>query len=101
MAGATGPLLCSQRGHTGQVSCAASVGTDVRGDGRLLAAGARAPGPVGAARPQSGDCRSGVLVAIGGGRSLFIYCVGTGSPTVILEAGLGGNIDDGETFRVA
>jgi pimeloyl-ACP methyl ester carboxylesterase len=36
----------------------------------------------------------GRLVRIGGGRSLFLYCVGTGSPTVILEAGFGGNIDD-------
>ena len=36
----------------------------------------------------------GRLVAIGGGRSLFLYCVGTGSPTVILEAGFGGNIDN-------
>ena len=36
----------------------------------------------------------GRLVRIGGGRSLFVYCVGTGSPTVILEAGFGGNIDD-------
>ena len=27
-----------------------------------------------------------------GGRSLFIYCVGTGSPTVILEAGMTGDL---------
>jgi pimeloyl-ACP methyl ester carboxylesterase len=36
----------------------------------------------------------GRLVPIGGGRSLFLHCVGTGRPTVILEAGFGGNIDD-------
>jgi pimeloyl-ACP methyl ester carboxylesterase len=31
----------------------------------------------------------GRLVAIGGGRSLYMVCVGSGSPTVVLEAGLG------------
>jgi pimeloyl-ACP methyl ester carboxylesterase len=33
----------------------------------------------------------GRLVAIGGGRSLYLHCEGTGSPTVILEAGFGGD----------
>jgi pimeloyl-ACP methyl ester carboxylesterase len=33
----------------------------------------------------------GRLVAIGGGRSLYLVCVGSGSPTVVLEAGLGAN----------
>jgi pimeloyl-ACP methyl ester carboxylesterase len=33
----------------------------------------------------------GRLVPIGGGRSLFIHCVGSGSPTVVLEAGFGGD----------
>ena len=33
----------------------------------------------------------GRLVGIGGGRSLYLECVGAGSPTVVLEAGLGGN----------
>jgi pimeloyl-ACP methyl ester carboxylesterase len=32
---------------------------------------------------------SGTLVAIGGGRSLYLECVGSGSPTVVLEAGFG------------
>ena len=32
---------------------------------------------------------SGRLVAIGGGRSLYMECVGSGSPTVVLEAGFG------------
>lgn len=31
----------------------------------------------------------GELVDIGGGRSLFLHCVGSGSPTVVLEAGFG------------
>jgi pimeloyl-ACP methyl ester carboxylesterase len=33
----------------------------------------------------------GRLVDIGGGRSLYLYCVGSGSPTIVLEAGFGGN----------
>jgi pimeloyl-ACP methyl ester carboxylesterase len=33
----------------------------------------------------------GRLVAIGGGRSLYLHCMGSGSPTVVLEAGFGGN----------
>jgi pimeloyl-ACP methyl ester carboxylesterase len=32
---------------------------------------------------------SGRLVGIGGGRSLFLDCVGSGRPTVVLEAGFG------------
>ena len=36
----------------------------------------------------------GHLVAIGAGRSLYLHCEGTGSPTVILESGFGGNSDD-------
>jgi pimeloyl-ACP methyl ester carboxylesterase len=34
---------------------------------------------------------SGRLVAIGGGRRLFLDCVGSGTPTVVLEAGFGGD----------
>ena len=37
---------------------------------------------------------AGRLVAIGGGRSLFVRCVGSGTPSVILEAGLGGSAAD-------
>jgi pimeloyl-ACP methyl ester carboxylesterase len=33
---------------------------------------------------------TGKLVGIGGGRSLYLVCEGAGSPTVVLEAGLGG-----------
>ena len=32
---------------------------------------------------------SGRFVAIGGGRSLYMHCVGSGTPTVVLEAGFG------------
>lgn len=41
----------------------------------------------------------GRLVPIGGGRSLFIYCLGTGSPTVILEAGSAATLMTGVRFR--
>ena len=34
----------------------------------------------------------GRLVAIGGGRSLYTECVGSGSPTVVLEAGFGADL---------
>jgi pimeloyl-ACP methyl ester carboxylesterase len=33
----------------------------------------------------------GRFVAIGGGRTLYMVCVGSGSPTVVLEAGFGAN----------
>src|SRR5438067_2330704 len=36
----------------------------------------------------------GKLVAIGGGRTLYLKCVGSGGPTVVLEAGFGGNNDN-------
>ncbi len=36
----------------------------------------------------------GKLVAIGGGRSLFMRCIGSGSPTVVLEAGFGGDVNN-------
>jgi pimeloyl-ACP methyl ester carboxylesterase len=35
----------------------------------------------------------GRLVNIGGGRSLYLKCVGSGTPTVVLEAGFGDNTD--------
>jgi pimeloyl-ACP methyl ester carboxylesterase len=35
----------------------------------------------------------GRLVSIGGRRSLYLNCVGSGSPTVVLEAGFGDNTD--------
>jgi len=36
----------------------------------------------------------GSLVKIGGGRSLYLKCVGSGSPTVVLESGFGGTTND-------
>ena len=36
----------------------------------------------------------GDLVDIGGGRSLYLRCVGSGSPTVVLEAGFGGTTNN-------
>jgi pimeloyl-ACP methyl ester carboxylesterase len=36
---------------------------------------------------------SGTLVAIGGGHSLYLHCVGSGTPPVVLEAGLGAASD--------
>jgi pimeloyl-ACP methyl ester carboxylesterase len=36
----------------------------------------------------------GRLVGIGGGRSLYLKCVGSGSPTILLEAGFGGTTND-------
>lgn len=36
----------------------------------------------------------GRLVSIGGGRSLYLKCQGSGTPTVILEAGVGAGSDD-------
>jgi pimeloyl-ACP methyl ester carboxylesterase len=36
----------------------------------------------------------GRLVGIGGGRSLYLHCMGSGTPTVLLEAGFGGNSND-------
>jgi pimeloyl-ACP methyl ester carboxylesterase len=36
----------------------------------------------------------GHLVAIGRGRSLYLYCTGSGRPTVVLEAGFGGTHDN-------
>jgi pimeloyl-ACP methyl ester carboxylesterase len=39
--------------------------------------------------PSPGVVGPGRLVGIGGGRGLFVECVGSGSPSVVLEAGLG------------
>ena len=39
------------------------------------------------------------LVTIGGRRSLFLDCIGSGTPTVVLEAGFGGNTHDWEAVQ--
>jgi pimeloyl-ACP methyl ester carboxylesterase len=56
----------------------------------LLAPGAAIaePGPPSAAAWYAGYAHDSRLVAIGNGRSLNLYCLGAGSPTVILESGL-------------
>src|SRR5512132_3653055 len=41
--------------------------------------------------PAPGVVGPGRLVGIGGGRRVFVECVGSGSPSVVLEAGLGAN----------
>jgi pimeloyl-ACP methyl ester carboxylesterase len=41
------------------------------------------------APPSPGVVGPGRLVGVGGGRELFVACVGSGSPPVVLEAGLG------------
>jgi pimeloyl-ACP methyl ester carboxylesterase len=42
---------------------------------------------------------SGKLVGIGGGRRLYLDCAGSGSPTVVLEAGFGGNARDWQSVQ--
>src|SRR4029079_10382234 len=41
----------------------------------------------------------GRLVAIGGGRSLYMECVGSGSPTVVLDAGFGADTHSWEDVQ--
>jgi pimeloyl-ACP methyl ester carboxylesterase len=43
----------------------------------------------------------GRFVAIGGGRTLYITCVGSGSPAVVLEAGAGANTRSWEAVQPA
>jgi pimeloyl-ACP methyl ester carboxylesterase len=45
-------------------------------------------------RPAPVSVGGGRLVPIGGGRSLYLKCYGSGSPTVILEAGFGGSTNN-------
>lgn len=58
----------------------------------IALAGALLPSLVGAAQPPPdllAYAKPGTLVGIGGGRHLNLRCTGTGSPTIVLEAGLG------------
>ena len=41
------------------------------------------------------------LVGIGGGRRLWLECRGTGSPTVVLEAGAGNDADSWDTVGLS
>ena len=45
-------------------------------------------------RPNPVITGPGKAVDIGGGRSLYLYCLGSGSPTAVLFAGGGGTADD-------
>jgi pimeloyl-ACP methyl ester carboxylesterase len=61
-----------------------------------IAAAAAVAVACGGRRQPAGDANPvvtgpGRLVAIGGGRSLYLNCTGSGSPTVVLEAGFGGD----------
>jgi pimeloyl-ACP methyl ester carboxylesterase len=57
----------------------------------LSGCGERDRAPKHAGLTGAGISGGGRLVGIGGGRSLYIECTGTGSPTVVLEAGYGGS----------
>jgi pimeloyl-ACP methyl ester carboxylesterase len=63
---------------------------DIARDGGLESWLAGGPAPADTSRPYEARGR---LVEIGGGRSIYLDCRGRGSPTVILEAGLGGGAD--------
>jgi pimeloyl-ACP methyl ester carboxylesterase len=64
--------------------------------GSPLPAAAQSATPTAASpSPTSGDFAG--LVDIGGGRRLWLECRGTGSPTVILEAGYGNDADNWDT----
>jgi hypothetical protein len=64
------------------------LGPDWRIDSGFTVPRAASAPPVAAV---SGD--AGRLVDVGGGPSLYLDCVGSGTPTVVLEAGLGGTSD--------
>jgi pimeloyl-ACP methyl ester carboxylesterase len=47
----------------------------------------------------TGFIGAGKAVDIGGGRSLFLYCEGSGGPTVVLDSGLGDNASGWRTVQ--
>jgi pimeloyl-ACP methyl ester carboxylesterase len=61
----------------------------------LLAAARSATPAIGSSSEANGDVAG--LVDIGAGRRLYLECRGTGSPTVILEAGAGNDADNWDT----
>lgn len=58
------------------------------------AAAQQTPAASGAAAWYASYLRDSRLVRLRGGRSLNLYCMGAGSPTVILESGIGGSAYD-------
>ena len=60
---------------------------------------APAPAAQTSAEWYAGYLQNGRLVQLPGGRVLNIYCMGTGAPTVVLEAGLGGFAFDWRTVQ--
>ena len=63
---------------------------DIARDGGLASWLAGGPEPPNTTRPYEARGR---LVEVGGGRSVYLDCRGSGTPTVILEAGLGSGAD--------
>src|SRR4051812_9306671 len=72
--------------------CAAAAAGCVVASAMLFGCGAQATAP---RRPHGSPVivGPGRLVPIGGGRSLYLHCVGSGSPTIILEAGFDASRD--------
>jgi pimeloyl-ACP methyl ester carboxylesterase len=64
---------------------ACTVAVACSGHQRQHTATTKPPGPA----PVIGA--PGKLVSVGGGRSLYLQCTGSAGPTVVLEAGFGGN----------
>jgi pimeloyl-ACP methyl ester carboxylesterase len=71
------------------VTLTVAVGCGANDSGKRASSTPKPPGAAGQLGGGSG--RPGRLVEIGGGRSLFLHCVGSGSPTVVLEAGAASN----------
>ena len=87
-----GSSLARQSWAVARRVLAVSVLLASRSRGGLRRARAKGPPPPdgehSAPRPRHRGCRAR-LVGIGDGRSLYMECVGSGSPTVVLEAGFG------------
>ena len=82
------------RGTTGRVALGAAVSLVAVLTAACGAGGVpRQPAPTVRTDPNAVVFGPGRLVSIGNGRSLYLLCQGSGSPTVILEAGFGGTSD--------
>ena len=66
------------------VTLTVAVGCGGNESGKQAGSTAQTPGA-----GELGGGRPGRLVEIGGRRSLFVHCAGSGSPTVVLESGAG------------